>query len=263
MEFTRLQEITGNPIWSCVMEEIVQGEVLPAKDENALEVAGSTQLAGINKVDIDMLDRAVHALNNIYTNKGLEMYQEVAEYILTNFFGNDLEQYNKHGNKHATYNALKTRDDFLLKSSSQFWYAVEIREQCKLLPDGTGEALSVSHHRRLVHVKDNKLKEKLAKKAVSKSFTVKQLEDEIKKNKKKSNDGRGRPSLPAYFKGLKKLVTAIDMATKDKITSDTFIHEKSGVDDENLVKNTRDLLKQVDKRLEKLQELRNTLQPYL
>ena len=68
------------------------------------------------------------------------------------------------------------------------------------------------HHRALLPLKDEKTRERLAKKAAEKPLTGKALKSEVDKALAKQRQGekRGRPKLPAFEKTLNQFGRALD-----------------------------------------------------
>lgn len=176
-------------------------------------------LRGQDKVDKALLDQAVEHLNALHEEKALELVVEMGEYVLNTFFGGDTGNLGAE-KVHASWRALAKRDD-LNVSHSQLWYSVAIVAQYRQLPAGVGKALNISQHRRLVAVQDPDAKLRLAKKAADDGLTVKQLEAEIARQRKKEKQSRGgRPALPAHIKALRRLPKLVEPMTQVSVTAD-------------------------------------------
>lgn len=201
-------------------------------------------LPGSNSEDTGLVETAVHELNTIYIRHGLAMHEELGAYVEEKFFGGDADRFEALAGEHVSFQKLTERDD-LRVSKSTLYYAVKYRRQRKLLPEGVRDALPFSHHRLLLPVKDERAKEKLAKSAVEKDWTVKQLAAAVRKVKPKSN--AGRPELPAFVK----LVTRLQGITHDL--------DADGISDEQLMKVG---LKKAEQKLKALSACIEDLQKY-
>jgi len=192
-----------------------KGELVPAETTHSLP--------GATKIDNSILDDAVVELNRIYIAKGLEAARAMGEYVLETFFEGNPENFRKRSKKHLTFRELGDRGD-LQPSYSTIHTSVSILDQLRLLPEDIGEALSVSHHRALLPVKDDKAKERLAKKAADKGMPIEAFREEIQKllakGKKKSK--AGRPPLPIFVKGIKKLIKDIEFIESDDLDDEVF-----------------------------------------
>jgi hypothetical protein len=105
--------------------------------------------------------------------------------------------------------------------ASSLWYSVAFLPQLRQLPEDIGGALPFSHHRLLIHVKDEDQKTKLAERAVSKDLSKRQLEEEIRKLRAKEREGaaRGRKPLPGFvraFNRLQKVAEELDGEALDE-----------------------------------------------
>jgi hypothetical protein len=169
-------------------------------------------------VDDSLVEEAVREVNRIYTGKGLETAREIGRYLLKNFFVDDFGVFESGAKEHSSFRALADRDD-LRVSASFLWYAVKLQPQLQLLGDEIAEALPLSHHRLLLHVPDDKAKVRLAKRAVEKSLSKRQLEEEVRKLRGAGGDEgdgapRGRPPLPTFvkvFNRLRKAMETVDL----------------------------------------------------
>lgn len=186
-------------------------------------IVGPAELPGGVAMDEGMLDQAVQDLNNIYSVKGLETAKSIGDYVVDSFFGGDLAQARKSGKKHVSYRALAKRED-LLVSYSFISNSVALLEQLKQLPEDVSSSLTWTHHKLLLPVKNEKTKLKLAKRAVNKGLTKRALGDEVRaaREMEKGSDGRGRPTLPTYVKGLKDFAKAVDKVTSDELVDEVF-----------------------------------------
>ncbi len=187
----------------------------------ALASSGAAALAlpGAAAADDALLDQVVADINRLHTAKGLELARALGEYLVGAFFGGSLDNF-KVERSHASWRALAERAD-LQVSHSTLWYSVSILAQLRELPEEIGSALSVSHHRRLLPVRDAKAKQTIATKAVDQGLSVNQLEKLVAKqrNKERKGDRRGRRPIPDYLKSLRRLPRLVEPLTSYEITA--------------------------------------------
>ncbi len=224
--------------------------------EKSLKKADKTDLAlpGQSKMDKALVDQAVEDLNAMYTAKGLELARAMGEYVLENFFGGDLTNLQK-DQSHVSWRALAQRKD-LRMSYSTLWSSVAVLGQLRTLPEDVGEALTVSHHRRLVAITDTNAKLRIAKKAVKNELTVKQLEEEIasyRSGAKVSN--RGRPALSGPVKALRRLPKFIEPLTEYEVSADDV--ETLGIE------NAEELLETLEEQIETLEAAKQEIKEAL
>lgn len=168
--------------------------------------AAPPALPGATELAPDLLDRAVEDINRIYRAHGLETARAIGEYVVTTFFAGDLDAALRHSRTHATWRALAGRDD-LLVSYSNLWSCVQVLDQLHRLPEDIGAALSVSHHRRLLALRDEDARARLAEAAVAEDLTVRELEERIAAQRAETQVGerRGRKPLPRIVKAIRAL----------------------------------------------------------
>lgn len=179
---------------------------MPRKPKSESETALAPTLRGAGAVDAALVDEAVRQVNRLYAAKGVETARVIGEYLVGAFFGGDPGSFTAREKGHASFRALEARDD-LGPSYTFLWYSVRFLPQLRALPADVADALPMSHHRLLIHVKDEDQKAKLAQKAVTKDLSKRELEDEIRKLREKGRDGkrRGRPALPSFVKAFNRI----------------------------------------------------------
>ncbi|MCB9764136.1 MAG: hypothetical protein H6739_30475 [Alphaproteobacteria bacterium] len=215
-------------------------------------VSPETILPGEREFSEEILDKAVSDLNKIYTVKGLETACMVGQYILNTFFGGDPDAFRGRGRRHVTFRGLAAREDLNL-SYSFIWYSVAVVEQMTLLPKDIAEALPLSHHRLLLPIQDTRTKLRLAREARDQSLSKRRFEELIRKTRAKQpkSPRGGRPPLPSFVKGLTRLNKAVELATRDPITEETFAHYTP--------EDAKKLLSQLYAQMEQLGELAESL----
>jgi len=201
-----------------------------------LERGPSDALPGYGDVDDALVRRAVSDLNRIYAAKGLETARAMAEYLLGNFFGGDIDNFELAGKKHVSYSFL--------------WYSLAVLHQLRLLPDDVGAALTFSHHKLLLPVKDEQVKVDLARKAVVENLPVRALALEVRKIRAKASSAIrvGRPCLPIFVKGMGRINKAIEFATSEPLPDDPFASYD--------LEKAKELLVALDVQFEKLLEMK-------
>ena len=189
------------------------GSELAAAAPEVLDLPGAT------KVDDKLVDSAVEEINRLHSAKGLELARAMGEYLVKTFFGGDLDNFGVE-KSHASWRALANRED-LQVSHSTLWFSVAILAQLRQLPEDVGTALSVSHHRLLVPVRDPKAKERVARKAVEQGLTVSQFEAEVAKVRKTEKRSKGgRPAIPPHLKALRRLPRLLEPVSEFAVTTD-------------------------------------------
>lgn len=182
-------------------------------------------LPGEDRCEERLLHQAVAELNHIYTRSGLETARRVGQYLLTTFFNGDLRAFHNRYRRHVTFRKLAEQSELRL-SYSFLWYAVAVVGQLEAMPREIGNALPLAHHRLLLPVRDPELKLRLAKEAVNRGLSKRELEQLIKArtSPKAGETRRGRPPLPSFVKGINRLKQAMALATEQEITADSFRH---------------------------------------
>ena len=183
-----------------------------------------SHLPGEAEYDESLLCEAVKTLNVLYEARGLEAALRVGEYVLKSFFGGDVEHFRSRGRRHMTFRCLAGREDLSL-SYSFIWYAVGVLEQMEQLPREIAEALPLSHHRLLLPVREPRQKLKLAREAFNQNLSKRELEDLIRRSRQKQprkHTRGGRPPLPDFVKGLRRVTKAVELATRQPVTAETF-----------------------------------------
>ena len=122
-------------------------------------------LPGEVSIDVDLLAFAHGEVQRLCVTHALAAKRAIGGFLLTTFFGGDFARFHARSGKHATFLALGRIPGVPYKPS-YLWYCVAITEQLESLPVEVGEALPVSHHRQLVHVRDDETRQALARESV-------------------------------------------------------------------------------------------------
>jgi len=185
------------------------------------DVTVDVALPGATELAPDLLDRAVEDINRIYRAHGLATARAIGEYVVTAFFAGDLDAALRRSRSHATWRALAGRED-LLVSHSHLWSCVQVLDQLRRLPDDIGEALSISHHRRLLTLRDEEARTRLAEAAVAEELSVRELEARVaaQRAEEQAGERRGRKPLPRIVKAiraLRRVELGGEVATEEEI----------------------------------------------
>ena len=215
---------------------------MPKKSKNA-------EVLEVEPIDEKLLDEAVERINQCYTRMGMELALTVGEYVLATFFDGKPETIGSKTGKGASFRELAKRAD-LRMSFSYVYKSVAVVAQLRLLPQAAKEALPFSHHALLLPVRSKKAKKDLAKKALTKGWSKRQLETEVRqvRDKEKNPDRTGRPPLPAFAKGFTRLTKAVDLAESEVVDEKVFARYEPA--------QARELLVQVDVAIERLGKIK-------
>ncbi len=166
-------------------------------------------LPGERSVDKALVDEVEKNVVRAWQDMCMRMCRLTAESVLTTFFDNDLVQFERKSNTHASYLELRERLRRRKISPSTVSRLMGIYVQIQDLPEEVGEKLSYSNHCELLPVKNLRMKKELAKLTVDEGLTTDQLRAERTRiemanaNKSLANDPkRGRPPLHPWVKGI-------------------------------------------------------------
>lgn len=206
-------------------------------------------LPGELEVDEDLLDTVIPEINALYVRQGLQMVEAIGELLLDRLFDGDLEAFHTRGSRHQSLRALAQRSDLQL-SYSQIWNCLAVLGQLRVLPRELGRALSMHHHKALLPVKDPDIKRSLAEKAVREELSYRALREEVKRACTATDAPKsGRPALPTWFKGLKRVRDALQEASSAKVGPKDF--------DRIDAREARALVHDIDAQITALQRLKN------
>jgi hypothetical protein len=157
---------------------------------------GRTPLPGARVVDDALVRRVVDGVNAIELAHGLDRVRALGRVVVDALFGGDVARFRTEAKAHRSFRALARHDD-LLVSASALWYAIAIYEQLHLLPADLCARLSVTHHRRLLGLRDLTARTHLARRAVEGRWSVRRLDDEVGRARHAERDRPrgGRPRL--------------------------------------------------------------------
>jgi hypothetical protein len=175
--------------------------------DNAIELVSDANSGFLAKLTTDeraRLDAVVDELNTAYVSGNLETARNLGEVIVRNFFDGDLQRFKDSHKQHVTYRALAEHEG-LRPSYSSLWYAVAVHDHFLAIDEEIAKALTLSHHRRLAHVKDPNERRALAERAVRERMTADKLQEVIQGAKSAAQldaPKRGRPAIPDIVKKL-------------------------------------------------------------
>ena len=179
-------------------------------------------LPGDYTLDRALVDRAVADLNALYTEKAMETAVAIGTYVLDNFFEGDIWAFAQRRRAHLSFRELSSHPDLQL-DHVYLYRAVKLVEQLTALPEGVTQHLSYSHHVELLPLRRVDSKARLARRAIERGWTVRQLRTEVRAARKREVGGRtGRPPLPSWHRGFKKVFQGIDEALSEPVEADVF-----------------------------------------
>jgi hypothetical protein len=205
-------------------------------------------LPGEHSVDENLLDEVVPQINALYVQRGLQLAEAMGELLLARFFDGDLDVFRTRGRKHQSLRALAQRSD-LHVSHAQLWNCLAVLEQLRELPPELGQALSMHHHKALLPVRDEATKHALAEKAVSEGLSYRQLQAEVQAARTGEDARRGRPRLPAWVKGLQRVLKALAETNEAEVGARDFDYFET--------RQARRLVGDIDAQITALQRLKN------
>ena len=180
-------------------------------------------LTGADRLDEALLDRAVRDLNRLVAMKGLGKVFEVGRYVIETFFDGDYGAFREQRKSSVTFRQLGRRKDLVLSHSSIYHY-VAVAEQVERLPDELAWALSFSHHKVLLPVKDPETELALARAAVDEDLMVAALQVRVHAFLDRTPWKRtGLRPLPAEVKKLSRLEKAAERIDIDEISGEGIL----------------------------------------
>lgn len=194
-----------------------KGAGVPPGEQGAI----ASRLPGEGAIDEALVARAVLRINGIHSTNALQTAQEIGEYLLGAFFGDDLDAFRRSGKRHQSFRALSERPE-LAVGHTTLWYSVALLRQLRQLPAEVGNALPMSHHRLLMPVKDETVKLALAHEALDQGLAKREFEQRVRDvrrgGKRVSQTTLGRPPLPAWAKGVGRIREVIEATMAERVS---------------------------------------------
>ena len=203
------------------------------------------QLPGSGELDEALVARAAADISRIYEVNGLRTYLEVGRYILDTFFGGDARAFEERAGGHLSYRELAKQPDMPF-GHDMLSKSVRVVDLVGRLPPEAASRLTMTHHIRLLSVRDTERRLELARQAADEQWTTRELEAKVRKEVKPA--GSGRPRKPAVVKALTRISKALDAAVSEPFS-------QLELSDEVLAQQ----VDQIDRAILRLQELRHDL----
>jgi hypothetical protein len=161
----------------------------------------------VAREDKQLVEGAIAAINHLWKRGVLQTAVSVGDYLIDAFFDGNIGLALSHSPvKPNALRHLYQRVDELPVSLHQLRVAVRVAAQWRQLPEHVAEALSVSQHELLLLVDGVVDKERIAREAIQKRLTVRQLEQRVRGMQPKH--AGGRPALPAVVKWIRAVARA-------------------------------------------------------
>ena len=200
-------------------------------------------------LDYVLLQEAVEFLRRERGRKGADLARVVGEYVLRVFFKGDYREFSrKSRSKPVMFRALLAHPD-LPFSRSTLCTLVRVSQQLEKIPSEVAGRLSLAHHRALLPLEDDLLRQRLAKAAIRNSWTRERLEQEVRGLLPDKRVGR-KPHT-TITKAERQLSAATDLA----LDACDLQHELDRLDSDHLhrlvatVEDSRSRLAEVSERL--------------
>jgi hypothetical protein len=188
-----------------------------SRNDTKIIVAEGAQMA--DKKDVpneSLITKAVQDISDILGRTVKSAQVEVGEYILREFYEDDIELYrSKNPTKDVSLNALLEKcDTFELPVKKTFLQnSISVACVIKELGKGNNEFLSLppSHKVALLPVEDQERLKVLSKRAAEEKMTVRQLREEVKAERlrTKGTSRAGRPPTPEVEKAVSVVLKAL------------------------------------------------------
>ena len=151
-----------------------------------------------------LVDKAVAELKQIKVHNGLEEARAIGRCVLSHFFEGNVEVFREKRGRHISFRKLSDRRD-LPYSYGKLYAAVMVTAQLEQLPSDIAWALSFTHHRMLLRVKELPTKLLLAQTAVERKLSSRAFLAVVDEHvQPPAGAKRGRPAMPEVVKQLRK-----------------------------------------------------------
>lgn len=217
-----------------------------AKVENANEV-----------VDEKLVAEAAKHIKKTLEETVIRGTVEVGSYLFEKFFDNDIERVRSHNpQKNASFRTLAERCGTPDLPVSKTWLsnAVGVAVICKALPDSAAyKHLPPSHQTVLLPLREPKLVEAMAERAVKQDLPVSKLRPLVQqKVAAKKEEGRGRPAKPLIVKTLDRSLKLFTLESGRKSFTKRQVSELSEDDAKHVREAATELMESLKKLLAEL-----------
>lgn len=176
-------------------------------EEKALAVVEKDPQKAEVVVGDALVDKAVEHINDIVKKTVFDGAVKIGDYVFKTFYDGDVERVKSHNpKKDASFRKLADRcEKDLLVSKTFLGNAVGVAVMCKLLPAGeqSYKQLSHSHQTVLLPLREPKLVEEMAGRAVEQKLPVRKLRQLVQKKVEAGKDEKlGRPKKSVILKAL-------------------------------------------------------------
>ncbi|MBM3301997.1 MAG: hypothetical protein FJY85_18850, partial [Deltaproteobacteria bacterium] len=157
-----------------------QPEASPIENLPALQAPTAAKK---DLVNTELVDQAVIFINEKANETLYKGYEEIGNYILENFFQNDIRQASSRNPfKSASYTALCSRADLAVHPATlSIMVRVAAQERFFSSEGIKTEGLTHTHKAELVKLSDGREKAELVERALRESLTTRQVADEVKR----------------------------------------------------------------------------------
>ena len=197
-------------------------------------------------VDDKKIDQAVTFINETANKTIYKGSIEIGEYILKEFFENDIElARSKNPRKDASFNKLCEREDLNIHPN-RLGIMIRVASQERFLTEKEVDtsALSYTHKASLVKIQDDNKKIKLINKCIDNKWTTRELDDQINKTVKKIQSDRDSSIIQI----TRKYITKVEDVLK------TVDDSSLNIDDNDLSKMTPTRLSNLEAQLKNLKK---------
>lgn len=217
--------------------------------------------AGEDKIEVvvadELVEKAVKRINEIVKESVFAGAVQVGEYVLEKFYDNDVERVRSHNpKKDASFRKLAERcEKDLLVSKTFLGGAVGVAVMCKLLPPGeqSYKRLPHSHQTALLPLREPKLVEEMAERAVKQEMPVRKLRELVQKKVESNKDeGRGRKPTPFVLKALDRSLKNFTRESGSTNFTQKQIHELNEDQAKRARKAAEDLMESLERLLKEL-----------
>lgn len=193
-----------------------------------------------------LVREAIVEINRIWGTGLRDTVVRVGQYLIKNFYGSIENARSLSPDKAASLASLYDRAEELALGVHQLRIAVRVAVQVRELPRPVAEALTATHHEKLLVVRDPKLREQLAGETARRNWTSETLEARIRQLQPPR--AGGRPPLPPLERGVQAVIRSL---TAQEIADGLTATALRALDREQVealdikVRRARDLLEQI------------------